>query len=156
MRGAFPLRLAPQTLRLLALLVVLVLVIAFFATQIDNYVSGRMFNRVSSSVAFMALLATGQTLVILTRNIDLSIGSVMGFSAFATGSLITAVPELPPVLLVLFSASFGACFGAVNGLLVAYARVPAIIVTLGTMAIFRSLLVEFAEGSRRWTSSSTG
>jgi len=146
MRGATALRLAPQTLRILALLVVLVLVIAFFATQIDNYLSGRMFNRVSSSVAFMALLATGQTLVILTRNIDLSIGSVMGFSAFATGSLITAVPELHPLLLVLFSAGFGALFGAVNGLLVAYARVPAIIVTLGTMAIFRSLLVEFADG----------
>ncbi|MFK7791028.1 MAG: hypothetical protein AB8B88_00005, partial [Devosiaceae bacterium] len=62
----------PQTLRLIALLVVLVLVILFFSTQISNYLNGRLFNRISSSVAIMALIATAQTLVILTRNIDLS------------------------------------------------------------------------------------
>jgi rhamnose transport system permease protein len=140
-------RVSPQALRILALLAVLGLVIAVFASQIDNYLSGRLFNRVSSSVAFMALLATGQTIVIITRNIDLSVGSVMGFAAFACGSLIAAVPDLDPLLLVAFAAVFGACCGAINGAFVAYAGVPAIIVTLGTMAIFRSLLVEFADGT---------
>ncbi|MEM1284698.1 MAG: ABC transporter permease [Pseudomonadota bacterium] len=142
----------PQTLRILALLLVLVLVVLFFATQIDRYLTGRLFNRVSSSVAIMALIATAQTLVILTRNIDLSVGSVVGFTAFATGSLIASVPELHPLLLVSFSMLLGACFGAFNGFFVAYARVPAIIVTLATLALFRSLLVEFADG-RSITSS---
>jgi rhamnose transport system permease protein len=142
----------PQTLRIIALLVVLALVILFFSTQISNYLNGRLFNRISSSVAIMALIATAQTLVILTRNIDLSVGSVVGFTAFATGSLIAAVPDLHPLLLVSYAMVIGACFGAFNGFFVAYARVPAIIVTLATLALFRSLLVEFADG-RSITSS---
>lgn len=138
-------RISPQALRLVALLAVLLLVVAFFSSQIEGYLSGRLFNRISSSVAIVALIATGQTLVMLTRNIDLSVGAVLGFSAFLTGSLVSAHPDIHPVLLVLFSILVGAGFGILNGLLVAYARVPSIIVTLATMAIFRSLLVEYSD-----------
>lgn len=137
-------RLSPAALRILALLAVLAIVVIFFASQIEGYLNGRLFNRISSSVAIMALIATGQTLVILTRNIDLSVGSVVGFTAFATGSIITKHPELNPLLLLLYSALVGSSFGVVNGLLVAYARVPSIIVTLATMALFRSFLVEYS------------
>lgn len=137
-------RLNPQALRILALFIVLVAVLLFFAAVVPNYLNGRLFNRVSSSVAIMALIATAQTLVIITRNIDLSIGSTVGFVAFATGSLITNNPELSPLLLVLYSMALGAMFGAINGVLVAFAKVPSIIVTLGTMALFRSALVEYS------------
>ncbi len=137
-------RLSPAALRILALLAVLAIVILFFASQIEGYLNGRLFNRISSSVAIMALIATGQTLVILTRNIDLSVGSVVGFSAFATGSIITNHPDLNPLLLLLYSALVGTSFGVINGLLVAYARVPSIIVTLATIALFRSFLVEYS------------
>ncbi|GAB5376152.1 MAG: ABC transporter permease [Acuticoccus sp.] len=147
MIGAVVGRIGPQTLRIVALVVVLALVVLFFASQIDHYLNGRLFNRISSSVAVMALIATGQTLVILTRNIDLSVGSVVGFTAFATGLVIDAVPDLHPLLLVSFSMLLGAAFGAFNGFFVAYARVPAIIVTLATMALFRSALVELSDGT---------
>lgn len=150
--GALLHRISPQSLRILALLFVLALVALFFSTQIDNYLNGRLFNRITSSVAIMALIATGQTLVILTRNIDLSVGSIVGFVAFATGSFVTQHPDLNPLLLVLYAAAVGAAFGAVNGALVAYARVPSIIVTLATMAIFRSFLVEYS-GAKSITSS---
>ncbi len=138
-------RIPPQTLRILALLFVLLAVLLFFSTQVPNYLNGRLFNRISSSVAIMALIACGQTLVILTRNIDLSIGSVVGFVAFATGSLITNNPDIPPILLATYSILLGACFGVINGVFVAYAGVPSIIVTLGTMALFRSALVEYSD-----------
>lgn len=146
-------RLSPAALRILALLVVLAIVVIFFASQIEGYLNGRLFNRISSSVAIMALIATGQTLVILTRNIDLSIGSVVGFTAFATGSIITNHPELNPLLLLLYAALVGTAFGAVNGLLVAYARVPSIIVTLATMALYRSFLVEYSDAKSITTNS---
>ena len=136
---------SPQLLRIPALLVVTGLIILFFAVQIESYLNGRLFNRISSSVAIMALIAVGQTIVILTRNIDLSVGSIVGFSAFATGSLITSFPDLNPALLAAWSALIGMGFGLVNGVLVAYARVPSIIVTLATMALFRSLLVEYSD-----------
>lgn len=137
-------RVSPQALRLLVLVGVIALLVVFFSSQIENYLNGRLFNRISSSVAVMALVATGQTLVILTRNIDLSVGSVIGFTAFATGSLVAGMPDINPVLLVFYAALIGAAFGAVNGVLVAYVRVPSIIVTLATMAIFRSFLVEYS------------
>jgi rhamnose transport system permease protein len=136
---------SPQLMRILALVLVTVLIVLFFAAQIENYLNGRLFNRISSSVAVMALIATGQTLVILTRNIDLSVGSIVGFTAFATGSLISANPELHPLLLVGYSALLGAGFGLINGLFVAYARIPSIIVTLASMALFRSALVEYSD-----------
>jgi rhamnose transport system permease protein len=69
----------------------------------------------------------------------------VGFAAFATGSLITNHPDLNPFILLLYSASVGTAFGVLNGLLVAYARVPSIITTLATMALFRSALVEFSD-----------
>ncbi len=89
-------KISPQTLRILALVVVLLAVLVFFASVVPNYLNGRLFNRISSSVAIMALIATAQTLVIITRNIDLSIGSTLGFVAFATGSLVTTNPDLGP------------------------------------------------------------
>lgn len=142
----------PQNLRLIVLFLVLALVTVFFATQIDNYFNARLFNRISSSVAIMALIATGQTLVILTRNIDLSVGSIVGFSAFAAGNLVISMPDINPVLLAAYAGLVGAAFGAVNGVIVAYFRVPAIIVTLGTMAIYRSLLVDYS-GAKSITSA---
>jgi rhamnose transport system permease protein len=139
-------RLSPQSLRILALVAVIALLLAFFASQIEGYLNARLFARISGSVAIMALIATAQTLVILTRNIDLSIGSVVGFTAFAAGNIVGAWPGMNPVLLGLACMAIGMVFGAINGLLVAYARVPSIIVTLATMAIFRSALVEYADG----------
>ncbi|MDE0113819.1 MAG: ABC transporter permease [Albidovulum sp.] len=137
--------LSPQALRLLALLAVLVLVILFFGTQIERYYSARMFNRVSTSVAIMALIATGQALVVLTRNIDLSVGSIVGFTAYAVGGVVTRYPDLNPMFAIGAAVLAGAGFGAFNGLFVAYARIPAIIVTLGTLALFRTFLVEYSD-----------
>jgi rhamnose transport system permease protein len=139
-------RLGPQSLRLIALVLVILLLLAFFASQIEGYLNARLFSRISGSIAIMALIATAQTLVILTRNIDLSIGSVVGFTAYAAGGLVAGSPETPALVLVVYCMLVGGAFGVVNGLLVAYARVPSIIVTLATMAIFRSILVEYSGG----------
>lgn len=134
----------PQTLRVLALAIVLALVILFFGSQIDNYYTPRMFNRISTSAAIIMLIAIGQALVVVTRNIDLSVGSIVGFTAYLTGDLLVAQPDLHPALAVLAAMATGAAFGAFNGVLVAYGRVPAIIVTLGTLALYRTLLVEYS------------
>src|SRR5882757_2011148 len=149
----FPLKFSPQNFRIFGLIVVLICVLLFFATQIHNYLNKDLFIRVSTSVAIMALIAIGQTLVILTRNIDLSIGSVVGFSAFFLGGLMARYPSVNPMLVVLAGIGFGSLFGMLNGLLVAYANVPSIIVTLGTMALYRSSLVEFSGAKSISTSS---
>jgi rhamnose transport system permease protein len=138
-------RFRPEQLRELVLVFLIILVILFFGTQIDNYYSARFFNRVSTSVAIIAVIAIGQTLVVLTRNIDLSVGSVVGFTAYFVGQQLSNNNDLAPVAVVLMAVGVGAALGAFNGLLVAYGRVPAIIVTLGTLALYRTMLVEYSD-----------
>ncbi len=135
------------TLRILVLLGVFAATVLFFAAQIDGYLNARLFNRISGSVAVIALIAVGQAFVVLTRNIDLSIGSVVGCSAYFTGGILIAYPNLPPPLVPLLAIGIGALFGAVNGFLVARFRLPSIIVTLATLALFRSILVQSSDGS---------
>ena len=143
----------PEQIRELSLLLIIVVVVLGFGTQIDNFFSGRTFLRISTSVAIIAVVAVGQTLVILTRNIDLSVGSVCGFTAYFTGSLLAAHKDLAPLAAIGVAMAMGAGFGAINGLLVAYGRVPAIIVTLGALAIYRGILVE-ASGAKTITTGS--
>ncbi|PJF41587.1 MAG: ABC transporter permease [Chloroflexi bacterium] len=136
--------LRPEQIRELSLIVIIVIALLIFGTQINNYFSIRTFNRISASVMIITVLAVGQTLVVLTRNIDLSVGSIVGLTAYVAGDIISKNNDLDPLLLVLIAMGIGAGFGIVNGLLVAYGNIPAVIVTLGTLAIYRGLLVEIS------------
>lgn len=137
-------RFRPQQIRELVLVLIIVLAILFFGTQIDNYYNARFFNRVSTSVAIIAVIAVGQTLVFLTRNYDLSVGSIVGFTAYFVGQQLSHNNDIPPIAAVLMAIGIGAAMGMVNGLFVAYGRIPAVIVTLGTLAIYRTILVEYS------------
>jgi rhamnose transport system permease protein len=136
--------LRPEQLRELTLVLIIVVVVAFFATQIEDYLSARTFTRISTSVAVIAVVAVGQTLVVLTRNIDLSVGSIVGLVAYFVGTALSNDPTIPPAVAIVMSISIGAALGAVNGILVAYGRVPAIVTTLGTLALYRVALVELS------------
>jgi len=138
-------RFQPDQIRELVTLLLIVLVLLFFGTQIENYFSPRFFNRISTSVAIIAVVAVGQTLVFLTENFDLSVGSVVGFTAYFVGQQLAANNEMAPAVAILMAIGIGALMGSVNGLLVAYGRVPSVIVTLGTLAIYRTILVEYSD-----------
>src|SRR5210317_384807 len=122
-------RIRPGQLRELVLIFLIIVMMVFFSTQIENYFSPRFFNRISTSVAIITVVAVGQTLVVLTRNIDLSVGSIVGFSAYFVGQTLAHNNEMSPMLVVLMSVGVGALMGSLNGVLVAYGGVPAIIVT---------------------------
>jgi rhamnose transport system permease protein len=138
-------RFRPEQIREVVLVLLIILVVIFFGTQIDNYFNPRFFNRVSTSVAIVAIVAVGQTLVVLTRNIDLSVGSIVGFTAYFVGQQLADNNDIAPFAAVLMAVGLGAAMGAFNGVLVAYGRVPAIIVTLGTLALYRTMLVEYSD-----------
>lgn len=137
-------RFQPEQVREIVLVGLIIVIILFFGSQIEGYFSARTFNRVSTSVAVIAVIAVGQTLVILTRNIDLSVGSIVGFTAYVVGTQLSLHKDLNPLAAVGMAVVLGAVMGSVNGTLVAYGRVPSIIVTLGTLAIFRTILVEIS------------
>lgn len=98
--------------------------------------------------SILVLVAVGQAIVIITRNVDLSVGSVMGLSAYLTGRLFIDIPGIPIVLVVVLAVLFGALLGLVNGALVAFARVPAMVITLGTLYAYRGINVMWAGSSR--------
>lgn len=83
--------------------------------------------------------AMGQMLVIVARHVDLSIGSMLGFSAMVTGMMFKLYPEIWWPIGFLLSIGIGAMLGLVNGVLVTLFRLPAIIVTLGTLNLYRGL-----------------
>ncbi len=83
--------------------------------------------------------AMGQMLVIVARHVDLSIGSMLGFSAMVTGMMFKFYPEIWWPIGFLVSIGMGAMLGLVNGVLVTLFRLPAIIVTLGTLNLYRGL-----------------
>ena len=82
MLSSFKSRVRPGQLRELVLIILIILMMLFFSTQIENYFRPCFFNRISPSVAIIAVLAVGQSIVVLTRNIDLSVGSIVGFTAY--------------------------------------------------------------------------
>lgn len=136
-----------QQIRELSLIFIFVATILFFGSQIDGYYAPRTFNRITGAMALITVVAVGQTLVIITRNIDLSVGSVVGFTAYFLGKQLSLYDDMNPYIAVMIAMGIGAGFGLINGLLVSYGRVPSIVVTLGTLALYRGLLVEYS-GSR--------
>jgi rhamnose transport system permease protein len=98
--------------------------------------------------SLLLLLAVGQTVVIVTRNVDLSVGSTLGLTAYLVGKLFAAHPDLPVPVIFLVGLAFGGLLGVVNGLLVAWGRVPALVITLGTLYIYRGIFLSWAGSNR--------
>jgi rhamnose transport system permease protein len=134
----------PEQLRELSLLLIIFLVLTIFSREIPRYYEWRTFYRISGSIVIITVVAVGQTLVVLTRNIDLSVGSIVGFTAFFIGRQVSQHENISIEVLILMAVGFGGLFGLVNGLLVAYGNIPSIVVTLGTMAIYRGIFVEYS------------
>ena len=132
--------------RELGILLALALLIGVTAATNPRFLSAQSIKDLLLGSTILAILAVGQAVVVITRNVDLSVGSVLGLSAFATGSLFVAHPGLPIPLAILAGMLLGAACGAVNGGLIAAARVPALVVTLGTLYVFRGVLYSWATG----------
>jgi rhamnose transport system permease protein len=131
--------------RELSLLGVLVLLILGTTLANSRFLNSQNVRDILLNVAIVALLAVGQTVVVVTRNIDLSVGSVLGISAFLTGVLFADHHVAIPVAFVA-GTLFGALFGLANGLMVALARVPSLVITLGTLYVIRGIDFLWAQG----------
>ena len=131
--------------------IVLALVIVVGATTIDNhlFLSATSIQQLLSGAAIIALLAIGETIVIITRNVDLSIGSVLGISAYAIGAALRASSARPArVRLPRPPLESALACGIVNGAIVTVARVPSLVVTLGTLYIIRGIDGAWAGGNQ--------
>ncbi|MFF3031249.1 ABC transporter permease [Streptomyces rubiginosohelvolus] len=121
-------------------LAIFVLLLAMLAlTQLGNsaFLSEQGVKDLLLNATILVLVATGQALVVITRNVDLSVGSTLGISAFAAGTYLQGGGH--PVVAVVLAVLLGVGFGLLNGLLVSLGQVPALVVTLGTLYIIRGI-----------------
>ncbi|CAL8973543.1 Autoinducer 2 import system permease protein LsrC [Tessaracoccus sp. O5.2] len=123
-------------------------VIAATAVNPTFIFSGDGFRDLLLTPSLLMVVALGQAVVIITRNVDLSVGSVVGLTAYMTGRLFIDVPGIHPALVFLAGIALGALLGLINGALVAFAKVPALVITLGTMYIYRGINVAWTGSDR--------
>lgn len=122
-------------------------IVALFAVLValnPAYFSLQTLAMIFASAQILCLLALGATLVMLTRNIDVSVGSTVGLCAIATGVALNSGYGLP--LAILFALGTGALAGAFNGMLVVGCRIPAIVATLGTLGLYRGVMLLWTGG----------
>jgi rhamnose transport system permease protein len=119
----------------------LVIVVVFLATTAKNhdFASANSVQQLLSGAALIALLGVGETLVIITRNVDLSVGSVVGLSAYVVGTTFRHHPGFPVALGFVLGIAVGALVGAINGAVTTLTRVPSLVVTLAMLYMVRGL-----------------
>jgi rhamnose transport system permease protein len=100
------------------------------------------------NATILMILAAGQTLVLVTENVDLSVGSMLGLTAYTVGVLFATVPGIPIIAVFAIAILVGGVLGAINGLLVSVAKVPALVITLGTLYIYRGVNNAWAGGKQ--------
>ena len=131
--------------RELSVAIALVVVVAVATVKSPDFVfSSTGWRNLLLTPSLVLLLAVGQTVVVITRNVDLSVGSILGLTAWMTGELFIAHPGLPAIAAFVLGALAGAALGLVNGVLVGYGRVPALVITLGTQYILRGVVLTWA------------
>jgi rhamnose transport system permease protein len=130
-----------------ASLVLLIALLTAFTTVLNpRFISPQSLKDLMLNVSIIALLALGQTVIIVMRQIDLSISSTVGITAFLSGTLFINHPGIPSLVVVLLAILAGLLLGAINAGLVAGGKIPALITTLGTLYIFRGANYAWVHG----------
>ncbi|MCO5967479.1 ABC transporter permease [Actinoallomurus soli] len=133
--------------RELSILAALIVLVAVTTAVNSSFLSTQGVKDIFLNASILALLAVGQTMVVVTRNIDLSVGSVVGLVAFASGKFV-AGHDRNVLLVLVVGMLIGAVCGLVNGVLVSFFKVPALVVTLGTLYVIQGLDYYWAHGQQ--------
>jgi rhamnose transport system permease protein len=129
-------------------LLLLLLVIGITAAIQPRYLSANSIRSILLWVPLLAIIGMGQMMVIIIRGIDVSVGSMVGLAGLVVGLVFRDLPGVPLAVCVLLSILLGLAMGALNGSLVAWLKVPAVIVTLGGLSFYRGLTFLITQGSQ--------
>jgi rhamnose transport system permease protein len=130
------------------IVVVLAVFVAITAAVQPRFLSATNIQFVLVDTTVFALLALGETMVVISRNVDLSIGSVLGLSAYASANLFGTHPGIPIPVVFLAGLGIGLACGLANGVMVAAGRVPSLVVTLATLYIIRGIDILLFSGKQ--------
>ncbi|MDK1488480.1 ABC transporter permease [Sinorhizobium sp. 7-81] len=132
--------------REILLVVAIIALVALIAFRFPAFVTPASFARVYNDTSILIILALGQMAVILTRCIDLSMAANLALSGMVAAMLNTAFPGLPIPLIIVVAMALGGLLGMINGTLVWKLDIPPIVVTLGTLTIYRGLIFLLTDG----------
>ncbi len=124
----------------------IVVLTTLIATRFPAFVAPDNLVAVFTDTAPLMILAMGQMVVILTRCIDLSVAANLALTGMVCAMINVAFPGLPVPVIIAVALVMGAFLGAINGILVWKLGIPPIVVTLGTMTIFRGVIFLLTEG----------
>lgn len=128
------------------LVLALILIAVAISIREPRFLLPANLEQVALSATLVGIVALGQALVIITRQIDLSVGAIVATSAFVVADWLEDRHDTSILLILLLGCAVGAALGVVNAILVAVLRIPAIAATLGTLAVFRGAAMVLAGG----------
>ncbi len=129
----------------LALLILIMVIMIGFV--FPEFVAPSNLLGVYNDTSILIILALGQMFVIITRCIDLSIAANVALCGMVVAMLNNVYPDFPVPAIILIGAALGTVLGMINGLLVWKLNIPAIVVTLGTMAVYRGCVFLLSKGA---------
>jgi rhamnose transport system permease protein len=133
---------------LLGVILLLGIVISF---RQPRFLAASNIYDIVNDTTILIILSLAQFMVIVAAGIDLSLASTLAFSGMALGLLNRAVPGIPMIVILVLAIAIGVGLGAFNGFMIARAGIPAIIMTLGTMSIYRGFVFVMSGGE--WVSA---
>ena len=129
-------------------IIAVLLVFVVITTSIEpSFLNQQNLQFLLINTTVYALLALGETMVVVSRNVDLSIGSILGLSAYVSASTFGHHPGIPIPLVFLIGLGIGLACGMANGFMVAVGRVPSLVVTLATLYIIRGIDILIVGGN---------
>ncbi|MEM1400912.1 MAG: ABC transporter permease [Pseudomonadota bacterium] len=125
--------------------------LGLISTRFPAFIAPSNLGHVFNDTSPLILLAIGQMIVILTKCIDLSVAANLALTGMIVAMINVAAPGVPVVAIIAIAIALGTLLGMANGILVWKLEIPPIVVTLGTMTIFRGIIFLISEG--QWVNS---
>ncbi len=129
------------------LVAVIIALTALIASRFPAFIAPANLVNVFTDTSPLIILAIGQAIVILTRCIDLSVASNLALTGMVCAMVNVAYPDLPIPVIIGMALMLGAALGAINGILVWKLTIPPIVVTLGTLTIYRGIIFVISDGA---------
>lgn len=137
--------------RELSIIIFILLLIVIVSIHTPAFLTTENFRNILLNISILAIVALGQTMVIITRGIDLSVSSAIGLVAMMVSFTVVAFPAMSPLMALLLGMLLGAILGSLNGVIITVGKVPPIIATLGTLSIYRGMVFLYSGGT--WINS---
>jgi rhamnose transport system permease protein len=125
----------------------IILLIAVVSLLSPYFLTLANFRDILLNISILTIVGLAQMMVIITRGIDLSVGSMIGLVAMMVSFMIVAFPDLNPVVALMLGIALGAVLGSINGAIITWGNVPPIIATLGTLSIYRGMVFLYSQGT---------